>query len=169
MRQLIIILIFTITSTSLSAQKFGAVDPNRFTYIHLAGGNPYMGGKIGYELRSTVYLEGQAFTDGGGIWNSSSFNDWRSFSLLKAYRIQKLRTEIRGGMGIVQTSEKLFKQGLGSFGMAPQIGAYILVTPEIGIGASYTHPLTNVTNTSSAFTVGIEYRIGRYEPDDGLY
>lgn len=169
MKKLIATFALSLVTTLGFGQKFQPMEPNMFTYVHAGGGNPYISGKIGYEFRPSYFVELQGFTDGGGIWNNSTYNDWRTLSLLKAVRISKIKTEIRAGAGIVQSSEQLLKQRFDSFGFAPQVSAMVLLHPNVGMGVSYTHPISSITNLSPALTVGIEYRIGRYEPNDGLY
>ena len=106
------LILYTLLLFSLgaSAQKFGKMNPNRFTYISAGAAYPYVGGKLGYEVRPHIFLEGQALTDGGGIWKENQFNDWRSLSLIRSIPITPLRSEIRLGMGIVQSEERVLNQ-----------------------------------------------------------
>ena len=116
-------------SATLSAQKFGM--ENQQIHLHSAGAAyPYVGMKVGYEIRQDVFIEVQALTDGGGIWKENVFNDWRSVSLIRALSLESLHSEFRAGMGIVQSEERLINQRANSFGIAPQVGYALLFHPQ---------------------------------------
>lgn len=164
-------ILFTLLLFSLgaSAQKFGRMNPNRFTYISAGAGYPYVGGKLGYEVRPHIFLEGQALTDGGGIWKENQFNDWRSLSLIRSIPIAPLRSEIRLGMGIVQSEERVLNQKANSFGAAPQIGYTLHLHPKWAVSSSITWPMSSAANLTPGVLFSMEYRIGRYVKENGLY
>ena len=165
----IFILLFSLSFIHVSAQKFGKMKPNRFTYINAGAAYPYVGAKIGYEVRPHVFLEGQALTDGGGIWKENQFNDWRSLSLVRSIPIPTLRSEIRLGMGVVQSEERVLNQKSNTFGAAPQIGYTIHLHPKWAISSSITWPLSSAANLTPGVLFCLEYRIGRYVKENGLY
>jgi len=156
-------------STVLSAQKFGGMEPNRYTYISAGAAYPYVGIKAGYEISPDVFVEAQALTDGGGIWKENVFNDWRSLSLVRAITIESLHSEFRAGMGIVQSEERLTNQRANSFGIAPQVGFTLLLHPQWAASSSITWPLSPASNLTPGVLFSIEYRIGRYEKENGLH
>lgn len=165
----IFLLLFLLSSFYLSAQKFGKMKPNRFTYMSAGGAYPYVGGKIGYEVKPHVFLEGQALTDGGGIWKENQFNDWRSLSLVRSIPIATLHSEIRLGMGIVQSEERLLSQKANTFGVAPQLGYTLHLRPKWAVSSSITWPLSRAANLTPGVLFSLEYRIGRYVKENGLY
>ena len=168
MRPTLVALILLI-STVLSAQKFGGMEPNRYTYISAGAAYPYVGIKVGYEIRQDVFVEAQALTDGGGIWKENVFNDWRSLSLVRAITIESLHSEFRAGMGIVQSEERLTNQRANSFGIAPQVGYTLLLHPQWAASSSITWPLSPASNLTPGILFSVEYRIGRYEKENGLH
>lgn len=85
-----ICLLLLLASLGVSAQRFGHMNPNRWTYVHFGGGVPYLGVKAGFEIQPKVYLELQGFTDGGGIWRDNVANDWRTLSLIRSVSIPSL-------------------------------------------------------------------------------
>lgn len=163
------ILSMILFSVALSAQKFGGMEPNRHTYISAGAAYPYVGIKAGYEIRRDVFVEAQALTDGGGIWKENVFNDWRSLSLVRAITIESLDSEFRAGMGIVQSEERLTNQRANSFGIAPQVGYTLLLHPQWAASSSITWPLSPASNLTPGVLFSIEYRIGRYEKENGLH
>ena len=156
-------------SVALSAQKSGGMEPNRYTYISAGAAYPYVGVKIGYEIRPNVFVEAQALTDGGGIWKENVFNDWRSLSLVRAISLESLNSEFRAGMGIVQSEERLTNQRANSFGIAPQVGYTLFLSPRWATSSSITWPLSPASNLTPGVLFSIEYRIGRYEKENGLH
>ena len=156
-------------SVALSAQKFGGMETNRHTYISAGAAYPYVGVKLGYEIRQDVFIEAQALTDGGGIWKENVFNDWRSVSLIRALSLESLHSEFRVGMGIVQSEERLTNQRANSFGLAPQVGYTLVLHPQWSASSSITWPLSPASNLTPGILFSIEYRIGRYEKENGLH
>ena len=156
-------------SVALSAQKFGGMEPNRHTYISAGAAYPYVGIKAGYEIRQDIFIEVQALTDGGGIWKENVFNDWRSLSLVRAISLESLHSEFRAGMGIVQSEERLTNQRANSFGIAPQVGYTLFLSPRWATSSSITWPLSPASNLTPGVLFSIEYRIGRYEKENGLH
>jgi hypothetical protein len=165
----IYILAMLLFSAALSAQKFGGMEPNRYTYISAGAAYPYVGIKVGYEIRQDVFIEVQALTDGGGIWKENVFNDWRSVSLIRALSLESLHSEFRAGMGIVQSEERLTNQRANSFGIAPQVGYTLVFHPQWSASSSITWPLSPASNLTPGILFSIEYRIGRYEKENGLH
>jgi hypothetical protein len=165
----LILCVFMLYSVGAAAQKFGRMNPNRFTYISAGAAYPYVGGKIGFEFRPRVFLEGQALTDGGGIWKENQFNDWRSLSLVRSIPINPLRSEIRLSMGIVQSEERVLSQKANTFGVAPQIGYTLHLHPKWAASSSITWPLSSAANLTPGVLFSMEYRIGRYVKENGLY
>ena len=156
-------------SAALSAQKFGAMEPNRYTYISAGAAYPYVGIKVGYEIREDVFIEVQALTDGGGIWKENVFNDWRSVSLIRGLSLESLHSEFRAGIGIVQSEERLTNLGVKSFGIAPEVGYTVLLHPQWAASSSITWPISPASNLTLGILFSIEYRIGRYEKENGLH
>lgn len=156
-------------SATLSAQKFGGMEPNRHTYISAGAAYPYVGIKAGYEIRQDIFIEVQALTDGGGIWKENVFNDWRSVSLIRALSLENLYSEFRAGMGIVQSEERLTNQRANSFGIAPQVGFTLLLHPKWAASSSITWPISPASNLTPGVLFSIEYRVGRYEKENGLH
>lgn len=156
-------------SAALSAQKFGGMEPNRFTYISAGAAYPYIGIKAGYEIFPNIFLEGQALTDGGAIWKQDEYNDWRSFSILANLPLAKFHSEIRSGIGLLHVQENLRLNAVNSFGFAPQIGFYQTLKNEWAIGSSITWPYGNATRLTPGILFSVEYRIGRYEKENGLH
>ena len=156
-------------SVALSAQKFGGMEPNRHTYISAGAAYPYVGIKAGYEIRQDIFIEVQALTDGGGIWKENVFNDWRSLSLVRAISLESLHSEFRAGMGIVQSEERLTNQRANSFGIAPQVGYTLFLSPRWATSSSITWPLSPASNLTPGVLFSIEYRVGRYEKENGLH
>lgn len=152
-----------------SAQQYNKMNPNRFTFISAGFAHPYVGGKIGYEIRPHVFVEGQALTDGGGIWKENQFNDWRSLSLVRSIPIVTLRSEIRAGMGIVQSEERVIGQKANTFGAAPQLGYAVHLHDCWAVTSSITWPLSAASNLTPGVLVSLEHRIGRYVKENGLY
>jgi hypothetical protein len=165
----IYILAMLLFSAALSAQKFGGMEPNRYTYISAGAAYPYVGIKVGYEIRQDVFIEAQALTDGGGIWKENVFNDWRSVSLIRALSLESLHSEFRAGIGIVQSEERLTNQRANSFGIAPQVGYTLVIHPQWSASSSITWPLSPASNLTPGILFSIEYRIGRYEKENGLH
>ena len=145
------------------------MNSNRFTYISAGAAYPYVGGKIGYEVRPHVFVEGQALTDGGDIWKENQFNDWRSLSLIRSIPIAPLRSEIRLGLGIVQSEERIIGQKANTFGAAPQVGYALRLQPKWAVSSSITWPLSRAANLTPGVLFNLEYRIGRYVKENGLY
>ncbi|MGB1281474.1 MAG: hypothetical protein ACPG53_00890 [Schleiferiaceae bacterium] len=156
-------------SAALSAQKFGGMEPNRYTYISAGAAYPYVGVKVGYEIQQDVFIEVQALTDGGGIWKENVFNDWRSLSFVRALSIESLHSEFRAGMGIVQSEERLTNQRANSFGIAPQVGYTLFLHRQWAASSSITWPLSPASNLTPGILFSIEYRIGCYEKENGLH
>ena len=80
---------------------------NRHTFLNVGGGYPYVGLQLGYEYDKNTYIQVQALTDGGSIWKENKFNDWRTISVIRKIPLESLYSEVRLGMGIVQTAEQL--------------------------------------------------------------
>ena len=156
-------------SVVLNAQKFGGMEPNRYTYISAGAAYPYVGIKAGYEIQQDVFIEVQALTDGGGIWKENVFNDWRSISLIRALSLESLHSEFRAGMGIVQSEERLTNQRANSFGIAPQVGYTLFLHRHWAASSSITWPLSAASNLTPGILFSIEYRMGRYEKENGLH
>ena len=156
-------------SAALSAQKFGGMEPNRYTYISAGAAYPYVGVKVGYEIQQDVFIEVQALTDGGGIWKENVFNDWRSLSFVRALSLESLHSEFRAGMGIVQSEERLTNQRANSFGIAPQVGYTLFLHRQWAASSSITWPLSPASNLTPGILFSIEYRIGRYDKENGLH
>jgi hypothetical protein len=152
-----------------SAQRYGSMHANRYSYVHVDTGIPYVSVKGGYEVQKNIHVEVQAHTDGGSIWRVNSHNDWRSLSLLRAVRIAPLQTELRCGMGILQSEERIIQQKSNTFGVAPQLAIVSNVHKNIAVGGSITWPISPALNLTPAIGMGIEYRMGRYVKENGLY
>jgi hypothetical protein len=110
MRKTALVLFLFCASFSIYGQGSNEMAPNRFSYISLGGGYPYVTARIAYEGTRNTYIEVQGLTDGGGVWKENVYNDWRSISLLKAFDLKPLSSEIRIGAGIVQTAERISQQ-----------------------------------------------------------
>lgn len=162
-------LLLLLASLGVSAQRFGHMNPNRWTYVHFGGGVPYLGMKAGFEIQPKVYMELQGFTDGGGIWRDNVANDWRTLSLIRSVSIPSLKTEFRAGMGIVQSEERVGKQKADSFGAAPQFAALLHVSKNVAVGTSVTWPISPAAQLAPGILFGVEYRIGRYVKENGLH
>ena len=83
MRKLQLLLVLTSIGLSSAGQGLGQMESNRFSYVSLGLGFPYVSGRIAYEATKNTFIELQGLTDGGGIWRTNVFNDWRSISLIK--------------------------------------------------------------------------------------
>lgn len=143
-------------SATLSAQKFGGMEPNRYTYISAGAAYPYVGIKVGYEIRQDVFIEVHALTDGGSIWKENVFNDWRSLSFVRALSLESLHSEFRAGMGIVQSEERLTYQSANSFGIAPQVGYTLFLHRQWAASSSITWPLSPASNLTPGILFSIE-------------
>ena len=119
MRRLVLLLVLASICFPSLGQGLGQMETNRFSYVSLGLGFPYVSGRIAYEATHNTYIEVQGLTDGGGIWRSNVYNDWRSISLIKAFDLKPLASEIRIGAGMVQTEEKITQQQSNTFGMTP--------------------------------------------------
>ncbi len=150
-------------------QRHSSMHANRSTFFNMGGGYPYVGVQFGYEYDQNTYLQFQALTDGGGIWKDNKFNDWRTFSVIRKIPLEPLHSEVRLGMGIVQTAEQLSQQRANTFGAAPQIGYAWHLTKNLGVMASWTWPFSPAAKLATGVLVGLEYRIGRYVKENGLY
>mgnify|MGYP006901753432 CR=1 FL=1 len=171
MSKFVLILVFiSFWSVNIYGQHNRSMESNRFSYVSSGQGIQYTAVKIGYDIRSNLYIELQSLTDGGGIWKeSNTYNDWRVLSFLGAIDVALLRTELRAGMGIMHTNESssnFFK----SMGIAPQISGVIRVYKKVGIGVSVVWPISSAQNLIlPTTTFCIEYRIGRYVKENGLH
>lgn len=153
----------------MQAQRYNSMRANRFSYIHIGGGAPYVSLKGGFEFQPSTFVELQGHTDGGGIWRGNTYNDWRSLSLLRALRIPSMGSEIRLGCGIVQSEERILNQKSNTFGAAPQIALIKQFGENWALGGSATWPFSPAQYLTPAITLGLEYRIGRYVKENGLY
>ena len=133
MRRLLLLVILSTTCFHSVGQDVGQMNPNRFSYVSLGAGFPYVSGRIAFEATHNTYIELQGLTDGGGIWRSNVYNDWRSVSLIKAFDLKPLASEIRIGAGMVQTAEKITQQGSNTFGMTPSLGFSSVIHPKWAI------------------------------------
>jgi len=165
----VLVLFLVLWSSNLSAQRYAAMQSNRFSYFSIGGGYPYVGIQIGYEYDQNTYIHLQGFTDGGGIWRENSFNDWRTLSVVRKIPLDPLHSEVRLGMGIVQTAEQLSQQKSNTFGAAPQVGYAWYPTNQLGISGSWTWPYSPATSLTTGVLFSLEYRIGRYVKENGLY
>ena len=163
------ILLLVCASLSTYGQGSNEMAPNRFSYISLGGGIPYVSARIAYEATHNTYIEVQGLTDGGGVWKENVYNDWRSISLLKAFDLKPLSSEIRIGAGIVQTAERISQQRSNTFGMTPSLGFSSVIRPKWAIYGSIYHPISPATSLTAGISFGLEYRMGRYVKENGLY
>ena len=169
MRRLVLLLVLTSICFPSLGQGLGQMESNRFSYVSLGLGFPYVSGRIAYEATHNTYIEVQGLTDGGGIWRSNVYNDWRSISLIKAFDLKPLASEIRIGAGMVQTAEKIKQQQSNTFGMTPSLGFSTLIHSKWAIYGSLYYPISPATSLTTGITLGLEYRIGRYVKENGLY
>ena len=169
MRRLLLLLVLTSAYLSSMGQGLEQMEPNRFSYVSLGAGFPYVSGRIAFEATHNTYIELQGLTDGGGIWRSNVYNDWRSISLIKAFDLKPLASEIRIGAGMVQTAEKITQQRSNTFGMTPSLGFSSVIHPKWAIYGSVYYPISPATSLTTGITFGLEYRIGRYVKENGLY
>ena len=169
MRRLVLLLVLTSICFHSLGQGLGQMEPNRFSYVSLGLGFPYISGRSAYEATHNTYIEVQGLTDGGGIWRSNFYNDWRSISLIKAFDLKPLASEIRIGAGMVQTAEKIKQQQSSTFGMTPSLGFSTLIHSKWAIYGSLYYPISPATSLTTGITLGLEYRIGRYVKENGLY
>lgn len=165
----LLIAIFICFSTLSFGQRHSSMHANRYTFLNMGGGYPYVGLQLGYEYDKNTYIQVQALTDGGGIWNENKFNDWRTISVIRKIPLEPIYSEVRIGMGIVQTAEQLSQQKANTFGAAPQIGYAWHPTKNVGVMASWTWPFSPATSLTTGVLFGLEYRIGRYAKENGLY
>ena len=163
------VLFILISHLTASGQRYNSMHANRYSYVYVGAGIPYASLKTGYEMQRNVYVEFQAHTDGGGIWRSNTHNDWRAISLLRAIRLNPIRTEVRLGIGILQSEERIINQKSNTFGVAPQIAIATNVRNNIAIGGSVTWPISPAVNLTPAVGGGIEVRFGRYVKENGLH
>ena len=68
MRRVVLLLVLTFICFRALGQGLGQMEPNRFSYVSLGLGFPYVSGRIAYEATQNTYIEVQGLTDGGGIW-----------------------------------------------------------------------------------------------------
>jgi len=169
MRKLVLLLVLTSICFPSLGQGLGQMEPNRFNYVSLGLGFPYVNGRIAYEATHNTYIEVQGLTDGGGIWRSNVYNDWRSISLIKAFDLKPLASEFRIGAGLVQTAEKIKQQQSNTFGMTPSLGFSTVIHSKWAIYGSLYYPISPATSLTTGITLGLEYRIGRYVKENGLY
>ena len=169
MRRLVLLLVLTSICFPSLGQGLGQMESNRFSYVSLGLGFPYVSGRIAYEATHNTYIEVQGLTDGGGIWRSNVYNDWRSISLIKAIDLKPLASEIRIGAGMVQTAEKNTQQRSNTFGMTPSLGFSTVIHSKWAIYSSLYYPISPATNLTTGITLGLEYLIGRYVKENGLY
>ena len=169
MRKTALVLFLFCASFSIYGQGSNEMAPNRFSYISLGGGYPYVTARIAYEGTRNTYIEVQGLTDGGGVWKENVYNDWRSISLLKAFDLKPLSSEIRVGAGIVQTAERISQQRSNTFGMTPSLGFSSVIHPKWALYGSIYYPISPATTLTSGVSFGLEYRIGRYVKENGLY
>lgn len=169
MRRVVLLLVLTFICFRALGQGLGQMESNRFSYVSLGLGFPYVSGRIAYEATQNTYIEVQGLTDGGGIWKSNVYNDWRSISLIKAFDLKPLASEIRIGAGMVQTAEKINQQRSNTFGMTPSLGFSTVIHSKWAIYGSLYYPISPATSLTSGINLGLEYRIGRYVKENGLY
>ena len=169
MRRLVLLLVLASICFPSLGQGLGQMESNRFSYVSLGLGFPYVSGRIAYEATHNTYIEVQGLTDGGGIWRSNVYNDWRSISLIKAFDLKPLASEIRIGAGMVQTEEKITQQRSNTFGMTPSLGFSTVIHSKWAIYGSLYYPISPATSLTTGITLGLEYRIGRYVKENGLY
>ena len=169
MRRVVLLLVLTFICFRSLGQGLGQMESNRFSYVSLGLGFPYVSGRIAYEATHNTYIEVQGLTYGGGIWRSNVNNDWRSISLIKAFDLKPLASEIRIGAGMVQTAEKITQQRSNTFGMAPSLGFSTVIHSKWAIYGSLYYPISPATSLTTGITLGLEYRIGRYVKENGLY
>jgi hypothetical protein len=141
--------------------------PNRFSYLGAGAGYPYVVAKAAFDVQPNTYIELQAFTDGGSIWKENTHNDWRSVTILHEFdtRLAMLRM----GVGVVQTEERVVKQSGSSFGVAPQMAIYLPINGTVGLDIAFSYPISPATELSPAMIFGVQYRLGRYVKENGLY
>ena len=169
MRRLVLLLVLASICFPSLGQGLGQMESNRFSYVSLGLGFPYVSGRIAYEATHNTYIEVQGLTDGGGIWRSNVYNDWRSISLIKAFDLKPLASEIRIGAGMVQTEEKITQQRSNTFGMTPSLGFSTVIHSKWAIYGSLYYPISPATSLTTGITLGLEYRIGRYVKENGLH
>ena len=169
MRKSLLLAALIFFSTLSFGQRHTSMYANRYSFFNIGGGYPYVGVQMGYEYDKNTYLQFQALTDGGGIWKENTFNDWRTFSVIRKIPLEPLHSEVRFGMGIVQTAERLSQQRANTFGAAPQIGFAWHLTKNVGMMASWTWPFSPATALTPGVLFGVEYSIGRYAKENGLY
>lgn len=162
-------LLFLLFSTSVSAQKFGHMNANRYSYVSMGAAYPYVGIKAAYEIRKNTLLQVSGYTDGGGLWKENQYNDWRSLSILHSMPIAALRSELRGGIGIVQSEERLLNQKSNSFGISPEIAYALHPYKSLALTAAISWPISPAANLTPGVLFSAEYRIGRYVKENGLY
>ena len=167
-RTALTILLFC-ASLPVCGQGLNEMSANRFSFISLGGGFPYVSARMAYEATHNTYIEVQGLTDGGGVWKENVYNDWRSISLLKAFDLKPLSTEIRIGAGIVQTAEQLGQQRSNTFGMTPSLGFSTVIHPKWAVYGSIYYPISPATSLTTGISFGLEYRIGRYVKVNGLH
>ncbi len=169
MRKSLLLAALICFSTLSFGQRHTSMYANRYSFFNIGGGYPYVGVQMGYEYDKNTYLQFQALTYGGGIWKENTFNDWRTFSVIRKIPLEPLHSEVRFGMGIVQTAERLSQQRANTFGAAPQIGFAWHLTKNVGMMASWTWPFSPATALTPGVLFGVEYSIGRYAKENGLY
>ena len=169
MRRLLLFLILGTTCFHAIGQDYGQMTHNRFSYASLGAGFPYVSVRFAFEATHNTYIEVQGLTDGGGVWKENVYNDWRSISLLKAFDLKPLSSEIRIGAGIVQTAERISQQRSNTFGMTPSFGFSSVIRPKWAIYGSIYYPISPATSLTTGISFGLEYRMGRYVKENGLY
>ena len=171
LKSVLIISLISFCSHSVYGQKYGPMEPNRFSYLSVGQGCNYTSLKAGYDIKPNIYLEILFLSDGGRIWEElNRYNDWRSLSLLRVVNIAPLRSQLRFGVGIMHTSENTSALIKG-MGVTPQISGVIRVHKKVAIGASVIWPIAispakKLILPTKVFTV--EYTIGRYIKKSGL-
>lgn len=169
MRLHLLLLVLQFCFFSAFSQRNSTMPANRYSFINLGMGPAYYGVQFGYEYDRNTYLQLQGFTDGGAIWKENEFNDWRTLSILHRLPMNMIKSELRIGIGMVQTVEKITQQKANTFGAAPQIGYAWHPTKNVGVMASWTWPYSPATSLTTGVLFGVEYRLGRYAKENGLY
>lgn len=168
--KIVLICFSLLFSSSVYGQKFSSVAPNRFGYFGIGKGPYYWSVKSGIEIQPFVYVDVQAFSDGGYAWKrENKHNDWRTLSIQRGYRIDKANTEIRGGMGVLQTAEFVRELRDNSWGSAAQLGVLWVAQPHLSFSVNYTLPMSPAYGLKSALNFSFEYRWGYYKKENGLY
>ncbi len=151
-------------------QRFQRMVPNSVVYFEVGTGLNYTAVKTGVEIQPKTYLELQALTDGGKLWNKyDRRNDWRSLSLVTHHPLPVSGLSLITGAGIIQTTEGIKAMFTNeNMGLAPQVGLLYARTRRSNWSVTAVFPVSRAPKITMGVLASYRFHLYFFRPERGI-